>query len=134
MTADPWVLLREVRESVYQHKERLLDCDHDSEMCSCDLGAQKIVLLARIDAALAAHRDEVPAQDSATDVVEWNHYGYARNELRSRINGADVTVRRLAPSISDIDTQYSWNVSLWGGATTLAEAKSAAIEAAKGMR
>lgn len=74
------------------------------------------------------------AQDSATDVVEWHAYGYARNELRSRINGADVTVRFLAPNISDIDTQYSWNVSLWGGATTLDEAKAAAIKAAREMR
>lgn len=92
--------------------------------CDCMVCKVKV----GINAALAER------QDSATDVVEWHAYGYARNELRSRINGADVTVRFLAPNMSDIDTQYSWNVSLWGGATTLDEAKAAAIAAAKGMR
>jgi hypothetical protein len=111
---DPWALLAEIHEL-----QPWLSQDAD--------------LAARVEAALAG-RAEGSTEDSATDVVEWNHYGYSRNELRSRINGADVTVRRLAPSISDIDTQYSWNVSLWGGATTLAEAKEAAIAAAKGMR
>jgi hypothetical protein len=50
---DPWELLREARESVYQHKERLQDCDHEHETCTCDLAAKKIVLLSSIDAALA---------------------------------------------------------------------------------
>ena len=51
---DPWALLAAARGSVLQHKKRLLDCDHEDD-CTCDLAAQKIVLLSRIDAALAAH-------------------------------------------------------------------------------
>jgi hypothetical protein len=125
MTADPWALLREAKRLIAANRLML---GHYS-------GVREVGSLEDcIDAALAAHRDEVPAQDSAEDVVEWHAYGYARNELRSHINGADVTVRFLAPNMSDIDTQYSWNVSLWGGATTLTEAKKAAIAAARGMR
>ncbi len=118
-TADPWALLREARDFVERAAHVLEDPAYY---------ADAKLFLARTNAALAER------QDSATDVVEWHAYGYARNELRSRINGADVTVRSLAPNISDIDTQYSWNVSLWGGATTLAEAKSAAIAAARGLK
>jgi hypothetical protein len=58
---DPWALLATARASVYQHKERLLDCDHDAETCTCDLAAQKIALLARIDAALAERHEAVRA-------------------------------------------------------------------------
>jgi hypothetical protein len=52
-------LLREARASVCQHKERLLDCDHDHETCTCDLAAKKIVLLSSIDDALDSPVEEV---------------------------------------------------------------------------
>jgi hypothetical protein len=125
MTADPWALLREARQELAAAgMSKASNVAFEREWAD-----KKVAYIhARIDAALAER------QDSAKNVVEWHAYGYARNEFRSRINGADATVRFLAPNISDIDTQYSWNVSLWGGATTLAEAKSAAIAAAKGMR
>jgi hypothetical protein len=56
-------LLREARASVCQHKERLQDCDHDYETCTCDLAAKKIVLLSNIDDALDAY-DAAPAAQS----------------------------------------------------------------------
>ena len=119
---DPWTLLREARESVYQHKERLLDCDHDVEMCTCDVGAQKIVLLARIDAALAAR------QDSATDVVEW--------EERQGSYIHDDGVHELRVYLWG--DQWHWHTVVEyranGIATTLDEAKSAAIAATRGVK
>jgi hypothetical protein len=55
---DPWALLREARELV--------------GFCPITQEGMDVVkdVRERIDAALAAHRDEVPAQDSSRDVVE----------------------------------------------------------------
>jgi hypothetical protein len=123
---DPWALLREARESVYQHKERLLDCDHDHETCTCDLAAKKIVLLSSIDAALAER------QDSATNVVEsepmnWMQNGFVVEEQIANVSGGTVVVR-------DRGGTWAWALQRRGYCATEAEAKSAAIAAAKGMK
>jgi hypothetical protein len=119
---DPWALLREARESVYQHKERLLYCDHDHETCTCSLAAKKIVLLSSIDAALAER------QNSTTDVVEWEQrqgsciHDDGVNELRVYLWG----------------DQWHWHTVVEyranGICATEAEAKTAAIAAARGLR
>ena len=121
---DPWALLREARGSVLKHKERLLDCDHEDD-CTCDLAAQKIVLLDRIDTALAEHAD------SATPVVESEPVKWRRTQKGStffvaHLNDADMALR------VDWDRWY-WKVTREGHTNTLDEAKSAAIAAARGI-
>ena len=122
---DPWALLAAARGSVLQHKERLLDCDHDAETCTCDLAAQKIVLLDRIDAALAEHAD------SDTPVVEWCAVGDTWATAYP-VDGVEMTVMRWA------DGPWKWwtklETSAQGTASTEEEAKSAAIAAARGLR
>lgn len=76
---DPWALLAAARGSVLQHKERLLDCDHDAETCTCDLAAQKIVLLDRIDAALAEHAAVSSSEECDESKAIWR--AYANREL-----------------------------------------------------
>jgi hypothetical protein len=141
---DPWYLLAAARGSVLQHKERLLDCDHDAETCTCDLAAQKIALLARIDAALAegcpdcghpyGQQDycqgdgHAERADSAKDVVEWEErqgsyiHDDGVNELRVYLWG----------------DQWHWHTVVEyranGICTTEAEARRAATAAARGMR
>jgi hypothetical protein len=82
-----------------------------------------------IDAALAAHRDEVPAQDSAKDVVEWRP-----SDQRVFLDGVSLRV------VHHTDGLWVWSV-YWplshrteqGRVATEAEAKSAAIAAARGL-
>ena len=95
-----------------------LDCTSVCDECA---------LAARIDAALAAHRDEVPAQDSAKDVVEWEQrqgsciHDDGVNELRVYLWG----------------DQWHWHTVVEyranGICATEAEAKTAAIAAARGL-
>lgn len=126
---DPWALLAAARGSVYQHKERLLDCDHEDD-CTCDLAAQKIVLLDRIDAALAEHADS--AQSAVESVVEWTQDAlghYARVKVEAEIE-----------VFQDLSGEWQWNrtalsdVRPHGSANTLDEAQRAALAAARGMR
>jgi len=122
MTADPWALLREARG-------RIGSCECGDEACE-----PTAVFVRRIDAALAAHLDEVPAQDSATDVVEWRlgddcdeefvyHEAYPDSDT-----GLDVVRFK--------DGKWRWTMSReqQGYCDTLDEAKSAAIAAARGMK
>lgn len=119
---DPWALLAAARGSVLQHKERLLDCDHEDD-CTCDLAAQKIVLLDRIDAALEEHAD------SAQSAVEWIDYG-EWGAKSTQIDGFALTVRAHG-----LPGPWHWEAPRCSGyAATKDEAKSAAIAAARGMR
>jgi hypothetical protein len=127
MTADPWALLAEARESIEQ------DFDDGKHLLSSDRD-RFLLLLARIDAALAAHRDEVPAQDSATDVVEWR--------LGDDCDEEFVYYEAYPDSDTGLDVvrfkggKWRWTMSReqQGYGNTLAEAKSAAIAAARGLK
>ena len=76
---DPWALLAAARGSVLQHKKRLLDCDHEDD-CTCDLAAQKIVLLSRIDAALAAQDIKPSPADIKWEEKDSNRHGISPHE------------------------------------------------------
>jgi hypothetical protein len=78
----------------------------------------------RIDAALAAHRDEVPAQDSAKGVVKW--CGDSETQF--------VSIGHVYIEINNEGEEWYWKVCTDGFAPTLDEAKSAAIAAARGLR
>jgi hypothetical protein len=105
---DPWTLLREARKTVWEWLEMSVPIDMD--------------VLDRIDAALAERRD------SAKDVVEWKqrHGSYIHedgvNELRVHLWGDQWYWQAVV--------EYRAN----GICATEAEAKSAAIAAARGMR
>lgn len=122
---DPWYLLAAARGSVLQHKERLLDCDHDAETCTCDLAAQKIALLDRIDAALAAHEAEERVE-SATQVVQWKTDAFGIDYVKQ----GNV----LSMVAQSIDGRWGWETQVAGYADTEAEAQRAALAAARGMR
>jgi hypothetical protein len=111
---DPWALLAEIHEL-----QPWLSQDEN--------------LAARVEAALAAHRDEVPAQDSATDVVESKTRWWPSHQ-ETVIDGACMRVW-----LQDAENWGWWvlkglGVRDTGFAKTEAEAKSAAIAAARGMR
>ena len=87
---------------------------------------------ARIDAALAAHRDEVPAQDSAKEVVEFKPRWWPAQQ-ETLVNEACVRVW-----LQDAENWGWWvfkslGVRDTGFAKTEDEAKSAAIAAARGL-
>ena len=104
---DPWALLAEIHEL-----QPWLSQDAD--------------LAARVDAALAAHRDEVPAQDSAQDAVEWTADAFGNNYVKQ----GNV----LLQVAETIDGRWAWGMRVEGYAPTEAEAKSAAIAAARRMK
>jgi hypothetical protein len=115
---DPWALLREAQPWIQVHAP-----------------IEATDLLMRIDAALAAHRDEVPAQDSATGFVEpkdsdWtllsNHAGIIVALLP---NDEMLFIR---PETDKYGTMWAW--SYGGLVKTEAEARRAALAAARGMR
>ena len=111
MTADPWALLREARGRIG------LVCDCGEAACERTADFAR-----RLDAALAER------QDSAKDVVEWEqrHGSYIHedgvNELRVHLWGDQWYWQAVV--------EYRAN----GICATEAEAKSAAIAAARGMR
>ncbi len=78
-------------------------------------------LLERIDDAL------VERQDSATDVVEWRQHGLVEEEQIFDIRDGYGVVRNRGDD-------WSWMVARRGRVATEAEAKAAAIEAAKGLK
>jgi hypothetical protein len=102
---DPWALLREARDQL--------------------VGVQGMVevtqTIARIDAALAER------QDSAKDVVEWVLTNSPIGTMHAYLDGADLRVRWDGQDAA-------WDVTRYGRCATEAEAKDAAIAAAKGMR
>lgn len=111
-------LLREAQEALY--------ADHglmrDSFKCDC----RTCSLRKAIDAALAAHEAEAP--DSATPVVEWKErqgcyiHDDGVNELRVYLWGGEWHWKTVVEYRAD------------GTRATEAEAKTAAIAAARGMR
>lgn len=133
---DPWELLREARESVIA-----LADEYESLMLATETEEKQRELARRIDAALAAHRDEVPAQDSATPVVESDDPWWEDKLFRAVFGSSHLTIQAKGPR------SWSWSVSFtdrkdkhglsqvqYGTATTEAEAKSAAIAAARGLK
>jgi hypothetical protein len=133
-------LLREARECVQWRKESLWSCDHTIDDCTCDFEATLSVLLARIDAALADQGDsatpiaEPKSLRALPEVLRDWHSVNSPNRLELLFSdGTRLTVRK-----ADINGTVGW---LWdteihpkGFKLTLEDAKSAAIEAAKGMR
>jgi hypothetical protein len=118
---DPWALLREARTSLGRVSDRNLR--------------------ARIDAALAAHRDEVPAQDSAKDVVESADLWWEDKLFRAVFGSAHLIVQAKGPhswfwsvSFTDRKDKHGLHQGQYGTATTEAEAKSAAHAVARGLR
>lgn len=122
MNHDLWYLLAAARGSVLQHRERLLDCDHEDD-CTCDLAAQKTVLLDRIDAALADH---APAKSSSAD-IKWeekdsNRFGISPHEA----DYSDDVFLTAEPHW--LRSGWLWRVERAGYAKDEAEAKAKAIE------
>ena len=114
MAADPWALLREARDTL------------DSEAST----PEELDFVARIDAALAESRD------SATDVVESDEPSWSRmtpSGYRAAFRSASLDVWRRYDN-----SHWVWEVRptgyTHGDAPTEAEAKSAAIAAARGMK
>jgi hypothetical protein len=128
-------LLSEARESLRAYADK--DQVQELESWHGNRWSKAQDALARIDAALAAHRDEVPAQDSAKDVVEseveWNNHNvqfstaYPDDETSLTVCRFDLTQQ-----------QWRWDmnreVKKRGYCATEAEAKSAAIKAARWLR
>jgi len=118
---DPWALLREARESVFRDS-LCREYDDSHKAAAMEEHRRRTRLLDRIDAAIAER------QDSATDVVEWEQrqgsciHDDGVNELRVYLWG----------------DQWHWHTVVEyranGICATEAEAKSAAIAAARGLR
>jgi hypothetical protein len=114
--SDPWALLAEARDFV----ERAAHIFEDDQYY-----AEAHDTIARIDAALAEHAD------SATPVVEWCAVGDTWATAYP-VDGVEMTVMRWA------DGPWKWwtkiETSAQGTCSTEAEAKSAAIAAARGLK
>ncbi len=126
--------MREARESVFRDS-LCREYDDSHKAAAMEEHRRRTRLLARINAALAAHRDEVPAQDSATGFVEpkesdWtllsNHAGIIVALLP---NDEMLSIR---PETDKYGTMWAW--SYGGLVKTEAEARRAATAAARGMR
>ena len=116
MTADPWALLREAQDFVGFLPTRT------------DAIEKALSIQRRIDAALAEQ------QDSATDVVESDPW-WSIAQQRANEGRYEMIVWRRSLS------EWCWDVHVFGQrsaangvVTTEAEAKSAAIAAARGMK
>jgi hypothetical protein len=124
-------LLREARETLRDFAENW-DCDTDAHQygTTCRVCAAKEAK-DRIDAALAERLDS--AKDVVESEVEWNNYN-AQFSTAYPDDETSLTVCRF-----DL-TQQNWRwdmereVKKRGYCATEAEAKSAAIAAARGMR
>ena len=117
-------LLREARVSVFHDHEyaRIFGTETDPAVAAVPKLAD---LLARIDAALAER------QDSATDVVESEPVDWGAPD-RFQIAHVGSFVAEVFP---DRDGKgWVWAIARRDNANTEAEAKSAAIAAAKGLR
>ena len=112
---DPWALLREAREFLTTYR----DPNDGFPLYAAT------PLLARIDAALAEHAN------SAQSAVEWCAVGDTWATAYP-VDGVEMTVMRWA------DGPWKWwtklETSAQGTASTEAEAKSAAIAAARGLK
>ena len=115
MTADPWALLREALSWMREMADRRGPCRDCTE---CD---QRDAIIKKADAALAER------QDSAKDVVEWRMTNSPIGTTHAYLDGVDLRVRWDGQDAA-------WDATRYGRCATEAEAKSAAIAAAKGMR
>jgi len=120
MTADPWALLREAYD-ILQDEGRsggAWDC--------MDLANRMFTALEAHDAALAER------QDSAKDVVEWTK-GASEDDYTYAQLDSDTYV-----DVIQADGQWRWSAlreqGCGGYCATEAEAKAAAIAAARGLR
>jgi hypothetical protein len=122
MTADPWALLREARESLSAYTDE----DQVNETLSWHgrRWDKAQALVVTINAALAER------QDSATDVVE------SDDSVLWDVTQATCNGLRLV--CEEWKGRWAWCIEgvthLAGECDTLAEAKSAAIAAARGLR
>jgi hypothetical protein len=127
-------LLREARECVEWRKETILPCDHDSDDCSCDFEATLSVLLNNIDSALAERQDSTKSVVESVEMKrEWHEVNSPNRHEALLADGTRVTAQK-----SYIRGSLGW---MWyaekthtGFVFTLAEAKSAAIAAARGVK
>jgi hypothetical protein len=103
MNADPWALLSEARQALSQ---------------GCWNGSCCVVR-ARIDAALAAHRDEGSTE------VEW---------IRAGLNSFLTTTDDTACVVELSNERWNWDARIYGDCATEAEARRAATAAARGLR
>jgi hypothetical protein len=111
---DPWALLREAKRLIAANRLML---GHYS-------GVREVGNLEdRIDAALAERQDSAKSE-MESDAVEWSRVG-----------------RWSATTVGDVFCQvqrgvdlWNWDISQTGQAPTEAEAKSAVIAAARGMK
>jgi hypothetical protein len=106
---DPWTLLREARKLV--------------GFCPITQDGMDVVkdVRERIDAALAERAD------SAKDVVEWQMTNSPIGTTHAYLDGVDLRVRWDGQDAA-------WDATRYGRCATEAEAKQAAIAAAKGMK
>jgi len=119
---DPWALLREARDRLSLHMETYFSQQKGSMFLTIDL-------VDRIDAALAGR-----AEGSTEGVVESDPW-WSIAQQRANEGRYEMIVWRRSLS------EWCWDVHVFGQRsaangvfTTEAEAKSAAIAAAKGMR
>jgi hypothetical protein len=117
---DPWALLREAKRLIAANRLML---GHYS-------GVREVGSLEdRIDAALAE------AQDFAKSEMESDGF-YQDETHRTQLGKKHILIRRLGVTVWhwDVCIEEQRGTAAWGVANTLAEAKSAAIAAARGMR
>jgi hypothetical protein len=130
-------LLREARKLIHTTLDinalREWACESDGDELALD--DLMYSLRGRIDAALAESRD------SATDVVESKVWWWQDKVIRAIVDGNAVTIQTNAPnhwfwSVAFVTRkdQYGLCERRDGISTTEAEAKEAALKAARGMR
>jgi hypothetical protein len=102
---DLWALLREARDTL------------DSEAST----PEELDFVSRIDDALAER------QDFAKDVVEWQMTNSPIGTMHAYLDGADLRVRWDGQDAA-------WDVTRYGRCATEAEARRAALAAARGIR
>ena len=91
----------------------------------------------RREKARIKERDEARAalaarQDSATEVVEWKMRDIVDYPIQHALLGEAELV--VFPNIFEPVSQWHWNTGFMGEASTEADAKAAAIAAARGLR
>ncbi len=113
-------LLREARESVFRDS-LCREYDDSHKAAAMEEHKRRTNLMDRIDAALANSRD------STTEVVQWLSPEKKPTVFLASRGGASLEVSLGAE-------RWFWDVSLYGDCATEAEAKSAAIAAARGLK
>jgi hypothetical protein len=136
-------LLREARKLIHTTLDinalHEWACESDGDELALD--DLMYSLRGRIDAALAAHQDEVPAQDSAKSEMESADLWWEDKLFRAVFGSAHLIVQAKGPhswfwsvSFTDRKDKHGLHQGQYGTATTEAEAKSAAHAVARGLR